>query len=270
MTDNPGYNRRRFLSSLGLATTVSLTGCTGLPGGSEEPSEATTTPREQETSSPTEQDTTTDQVPSSSTEQETTTETQLPTVQALDSEVLTDPRGRKWVRAGFENTSDVDHGRLHVTHSVYDGEGQVVDSQEAIIDLLPAGETWRDYRFVFGERSDEAETAEAKVLTDSGKRADSELEGINVVNSTLHKDYQSDTEIVGEVENTGSERSIYVTGLMYTEGGLVRGSVGTYLTDVEPGETRAFRAGSVGQWTPRNREDELPTEHDVYAFSSRP
>jgi len=194
-----------------------------------------------------------------------------PTVKPLQSNIITDPEETKWIRAEFKNTTEVDHGRLRVNHDVYDANDEVVDSQEGLVDLVPAGETWRDYGLVFGDRREDAVSVESEILTDDSSLSSSQIESIEVVDSTLHQDYQSGTEIVGEIQVGETEYSqVYLVGLVYTDNGVLRGSVGELINDIGSGETRSFRAAIASNRTPPDREDALPTQHDIYVFEGIP
>jgi hypothetical protein len=191
-------------------------------------------------------------------------------IEVMSSEVLTDERNRKWVRGEFRNTSDVDHGRYRVNYNVRDKNSGVVDSQQRIIDVIPAGETWLDYTIVLGNRRDAAVSVDVDEITTNGEMPPAEAEGVNILSSRLNKDYQGVTEVVGELENTGDEQSLHLSALIRTAGGVLRGSVGTFLPDVQSGAERTFRAALASHWTPRNREDDLPTQHEIYTFNTSP
>lgn len=194
-----------------------------------------------------------------------------PAVEHRESDIITDGEGTKWIQAEARNTSEVDLGRLRVNHSVYDANGEVVDSQEALIDLLPAGETWRDYRLVLGDRRGKAASVESEILTEDGSLSSSQIKSIEIVDSTLHQDYQSGTEIVGEVQNEETEYpQVYLVGLVYTDEGVLRGSVGEIINEISSGETRSFRAAIAGNRTPPDKEEALPTQHDLYVFDGIP
>lgn len=193
-----------------------------------------------------------------------------PDIDVVSSSILTDDRDRKWVRGEFRNVSNVDHGRYRANYGVRDSNGQVVDSQERFISMIPAGETWVDYTLVFGTNRDAAATVEVTPLTTDGDVVPPELGGINILSSTLSKDFRGLTEVTGELRNDGSDRSILVLALIHTSDGVLRGSVQTYVRDVSSGATRPFRAALASHWTPRTNEDALPTEYEVYAFGSVP
>jgi hypothetical protein len=193
-----------------------------------------------------------------------------PEMEAVSSELLTDERGRKWVRGEFRNVSDVDHGRYRVNYNIRDEDGGVVDSQQRIIDIVPAGERWLDYTIVLGNRRDAAASVDVDEITSDGETTPPVAGDVNILSSRLNKDYQGVTEVVGELENTGSERSFHLTALIRTVDGVLRGSVETFLPNVPAGRTRTFRTALATHWTPRNREDDLPTEHEIYTFLSPP
>jgi hypothetical protein len=209
-------------------------------------------------------------LPEKNPDQPDSTSESEPDMEVVSSELLTDERGRKWVRGEFQNIGDVDHGRYRVNYNIRDDEDRVVDSQQRIIDIVPTGERWLDYTIVLGNRREAAASVDVDEITTDGETPPPEAEDVNILSSRLNKDYQGVTEVVGELENTGSERSLYLTALIRTADGVLRGSVGTFLPDIPAGGTRTFRAALATHWTPRNREDDLPTEHEIYIFEAPP
>lgn len=194
-----------------------------------------------------------------------------PEANFIESTIYTDDDGTKWIRARFRNPTGFNHGQLRVNHSVYNADDELIDSQEPLLQYLPAGETWLDYRHVLGQRRDEAASVETEVLTDDGQVSAVQIENINIIESTLNKGYQTSTEILGELENTGDAQDGFrLIGLVYTDDGTLRGSVGTFISQLDAGETRSFRAAIAGTWTPENQSDSLPTQHELYAFESLP
>jgi len=194
-----------------------------------------------------------------------------PVVEHIESEIITDDEGTKWIHAEFVNPTEHDHGRIQISHSVYDSNDEVVDTQETIIDLLPAGGTWRNYELVLGDRREEAEFVESDILTDDGNLSSSEIETIEITTSTLNQGYQSGTEITGEIENGETAFSqVYLVGLVQTDEDIYRGSVGEIINDLGVNETRSFRAAIASNRTPPDRDEDLPTQHDIYVFNGIP
>lgn len=244
--------RRRYLA---LAGTALIAGCGGDSGGPDPV--GTLAPTDESTPEPTPTD--------------TPTATDAPTPEATfeGSEIITGGDGQKWIKAAFSNPTDVPHGYFRVDHTVYDGEGEVVDTRDSTIDIIPAGTTWESYPIVLGERREAAETVETAIVTDEVRYPPPVADDVEIVTSTLHKDYRSMTEVVGEVRNNGPERTVWVIAAIYTDDGTLRGTVQTNVRELDEGEKRGFRAAIVGQWTPAGMESALPTRHGVYASPDR-
>jgi hypothetical protein len=192
--------------------------------------------------------------------------------EVTSSTIITDGEGTNWIQAEIQNPTDVSHGRAKVNHTVYDGSGGVVTTQQSLVDFIPPGETWQDFLIVLGQRRDEAASVETELLTDDGQVGASRIRSVNVVDSTLNQGYRSGTEITGRIENTANRNypQLYLVGLVYDQNGDLRGSVGNIMRDVAAGEERAFRAATVGNSTPADRESELPTRHEVLVFDNIP
>jgi hypothetical protein len=271
--------RRSILGYLGPAVGSLVAGCSGSDGPrTEAPSTHSPTdtepPREPDVggSTPTETSTPTPTEDTDPTETSTptSTETSAPILVLRESTIYTGPDDRKWIRSVVRNTSGLHHGRLKIDYTVRSGNGGIVDTQTTLIDLIPPGDTWLNYQLVLGSRREQAASVEAKLRAGNDPQAAPRLEEIDFSKTRLSKDYQSATEITGEVTNTGDAQSIYIIGLIYTESGMLRGSVGHILNDLKAGETRAFRAAIAAHRTPKDREAALPKTHQMYAFNGIP
>ena len=53
-----------------------------------------------------------------------------PEIELLESTIITDNEGEKWIRSESKNTTEVDHGRLRVNHSTLLCRGLLVSSQQ--------------------------------------------------------------------------------------------------------------------------------------------
>ncbi|WP_277540231.1 FxLYD domain-containing protein [Haloarcula laminariae] len=230
-------NRRRYLQTAASLAAIGLAGCGGSVG---EDGAHTPTP-----TAPT------------------------PTIQHDSTRIVSDGDDRPWVRAAFSNTGDAPHGRLEVRYTVQDATGNVVSTQSSLVDYIPAGKTWLDYQIVTGGQRSRAETVDVTVLADGGGVESERIDGIIVTSSTLSKDYQSETEIVGELDIDRAYESLYLVGSLLTDSGQLRGTVGTILRDVEIG-SRSFDARIADHRTPKNRSGALPTDHDIRLFEDIP
>ena len=124
---------------------------------------------------------------------------------------------------------------------------------------------------VLGDRREEAEYVESNIITDNSGLSSSEIETIEVINSTLNQGHQSGTEITGEIENGETAFSkVYLVGLVQTDDGIFRGSVGELINDLDANERRSFRAAIASNRTPPDRDEALPTQHDIYVFNGIP
>lgn len=263
--------RRKILRYLGPAVGGLVAGCSNSDGPR---TEAPPTHSPTDTESPREPDiggsTPTETSTPALTEEPAPTETSTPLLELRESTIYTGPEDRKWIRSVVRNTSGIHHGRLRIDYTVRSENGGIVDTQTTLIDLIPPGDTWHNYQLVLGSRREQAASVEAKMRPGDDPQAAPRLEEIEFSNTRLSKDYQSATETTGEVTNTGDAQSIYIVGLIYTESGMLRGSVGHILNDLGGGETRAFRAAIAAHRTPRDREAALPETHQMYAFSGIP
>jgi len=253
--DGFGMNRRRFITTAGTTFTVALAGCTsdGTADNDNTVKQATDTSSTQAQTGTTESTTT-----------QPSAELNLNT-----SSIISGEDGSKWVYARLRNPSSVTHSGSRVNYTVSDESGSVVDSIEGYIHMIPAETTWDYYQMVLGDRREDAATVSPSIIDDENERLGAEeLDNVTVTQSTFSKDFQTMTEITGKVRNNGSEKSIALVGLIYTEDGRLRGSVKTSLSELEKGEERGFRAAIVGQWTPKNKPDDLPTEYEIHAFES--
>lgn len=197
-----------------------------------------------------------------------------PDIELISSEVREYSYRRteeNWIAWEVANVGDAHHGRLNIDHTMYDENGTVIDAQTALIDLVPAGETYVDYRLVHGSRREEAATVESTIRSENGQVSATQLTEIDIVESKLHKDFRGLTEITGQLKSGDvNHPQVYLVGLIYTSDGTLRGSVGEILRDIEPNTTRAFRIALASHWTPQAEEDHLPTEHQLLAFDNIP
>jgi len=233
-------NRRRYLQTAVSLAAVGLAGCGGSANESAAPTPTPTRPV-----------------------------ARAPTVQQDSARIITDQDGSPWVRASFSNTGDAPHGRLEVRYTVQDEDASAVSTQSSLIDYIPSGKTWLDYQPVTGSQRGRAKTVEATILTDDGAVEAERVDGITVASSTLYKDYQSATEIVGELKSDRAYGSVYLVGSVSTSEGQLRGTVGAILRDIGDG-VRSFEAGTADHRTPRNRGEALPTEHEIRFFEAIP
>lgn len=194
-----------------------------------------------------------------------------PELDFIETGIITGERDTNWIRSVIQNRGDGPHGRLEVNHSVQDGAGGPVDTQTAMIDIIPPETTWVDYRMVLGQQRNQAEQVESRIITDDGRLSSSTVEDVEIIDSTLNQGFREGTEIIGEIENQGGDYfQLYLVGLVYTEDGILRGSVGHILNDVPANSRQTFRAAIASNNTPQTHEEELPTLHEVYIFDGIP
>ena len=262
-------SRRRILRYLGVGVGTVVAGCSSDEPAEPDPTETSQSPTA--TDFPTESDTETEEPSPTETETSSPTPRPEPELELVEQSIYTGPEDRKWIRSVVENVSDVAHGRLNVDYTVRSESDEIVDTQTGLIDLVPPNSRWLNYRVVFGSKRDHASSVEASLRSGDEARANPPLDSIEFSNTRLSKDYHGLTEITGEATNSsGDTRSIYIVGLIYTDSGVLRGSVGKVMNDLGGGETRAFRAAIAKHWTPEDRKEALATRHELFAFGGIP
>lgn len=245
--------RRGLLTTATAVISIAgLAGCISSGGGDGEDRGGDTTENEADT--PTEE-------PEEDTE--TSTPQVEPSVEVVDSEVLTAPffpdgegSDVPWIQIDVENPTGVLHREVRVESRLRDDDNSVLDVREGFTLVLPPETTWRYYL-----RQDETMAVEdieevENTITgqETGMRGEV-IENARVLDASMSFDGSAVT-VTGEVDigDTNASR-ITVVALIYDDEGRFRGSVSDVETDPQATDTVAFDAGLVGFRAPSSMAD---------------